>query len=140
MDVRVRNLAARQHDVAAAWQLQELGLGRKNIDHASDRLGWRILHPGVYCFTNAPLSQEQRWMAAALSTPATFLSHASAASCYGFRPIESPFETVVRRGSGGPRRMGDLLVFRSTTLDGETTRHNGIPITTGARALIDLAP
>ena len=47
---------------------------------------------------------------------------------------------VTRPGSGGRRRLGGVLVLRSTTLRGDTTRLNGIPITTGARTLIDEAP
>lgn len=45
---------------------------------------------------------------------------------------------VTRPGAGGRRRHGRLLVFRSTTLDGETTRHLGIPITTPERTLADI--
>jgi very-short-patch-repair endonuclease len=33
-----------------------------------------------------------------------------------------------------------VLVFRSNCLEGELTRHTGIPITTAARVLVDLAP
>src|SRR5690349_5227409 len=133
MDVRVRTLAARQHDVVAGWQLGDKGLGRKAIKHAARHHGWRIVHPGVYCLTSAPITREQRWVAATLTARRTFLGHASGGSCWGFRPIDPLFETVVRPGSGGPRRMGDVLVMRSTTLAGETTTHNGIRITTGAR-------
>ncbi len=45
----------------------------------------------------------------------------------------------MRPGSGGPRRMSGITVYRSSTLDGETTDHNGIPITTAPRVLLDLA-
>jgi hypothetical protein len=45
---------------------------------------------------------------------------------------------VTRPGSGGPRRLGRVLVCHSKTLAGDTTRHEGIPITTAARTLIDV--
>jgi very-short-patch-repair endonuclease len=99
-----------------------------------------VVHPGVYALTHAPLTARQRWIAATLITPDTVLSHASAAACWGFRPFEPPFETVTRPGSGGPRRVGGLLVARSKTLDGDVTRHEGIAITTAERTLVDLAP
>lgn len=47
---------------------------------------------------------------------------------------------MTRPGSGGRRRIGALLVARSTTLEGQTTHKDGIPIVTAPRALVDLAP
>src|SRR4029079_11340519 len=51
---------------------------------------------------------------------------------HGLGVLESgrPFETVTRLGSGGPRRLGGLVAYRSSTLDGERTLLHGIPITT----------
>jgi hypothetical protein len=48
-------------------------------------------------------------------------------------------ETITRPGSGGPRRHGSVLVFRSTTLEGDCERLRGIPITSVPRTLLDLA-
>lgn len=134
MDVRA--LAAAQVDIVAGWQLRDLGWSTKAVERRLER-GWRVVHPGVYALTQAPLTQRQRWMAATLTAPGTVLSHASAAACWGFRPLVAQFETVTRAGSGGPRRLGDLLVMRTRHL--ETTTHDGIPITTPERTLIDLA-
>jgi hypothetical protein len=139
MDVRIRQLAAGQADVVAAWQLLSAGLTRRMVDDRVARWGWRVVHPGVYALTSAPLTRRQLWIAATLTAPDTVLSHASAAACWGIRPFEGRFETVTRPGSGGPRWLGGVLVRRSTTLDGDTTYHEGIRITTGARTLIDLA-
>ncbi len=49
------------------------------------------------------------------------------------------FETVTRPGSGGPRRHGSILVYRSSTLEGDCTTLRGIPITSVERTLLDLA-
>ena len=68
------------------------------------------------------------------------LSHGSAGACFGFYRFDRGYEVVTRNGSSGRRRHGRLLVCRSTALDGNTTCHMGIPITTAARVLIDLAP
>ena len=110
------------------------------VDHQVAHERWRVVHRGVYALSAAPLSRRQRWMAATLTLPKTYLSHASAAACWGFRPFDGTFETVSRPGGGGPRQIAKLLVSRSRTLSGDTTRHLGIPITTPARTLIDLAP
>jgi predicted transcriptional regulator of viral defense system len=139
MDALVRDLAARQADIVAAWQLLAAGWTRAMIDHHVKDHRWRVVHAGVYALTQAPLSRRQRWFAASLTSPDSFLSHASAGACHGFRPWEGSFEIVTRPGTGGPRRFGDVLVCRSTTLDGETTRLDGIAITTAARTLVDLS-
>jgi very-short-patch-repair endonuclease len=139
MDVRVKKLAAGQADLVAGWQLEAMGWSRKRIDHRVARWGWRVVHRGVYALTSAPLTQHQKWLAATLTTPDSVLSHASAAACWGFRTAASRFETVTRPGSGGRRRLGGVLVMRSATLDEDTTTHDGVRITTGARTLIDVA-
>lgn len=138
MDAHLQRLAAAQVDVVAAWQLIARGWTWKAIEHRARRGGWRTVHSGVYVLTQAPLTQLQRWMAAALTAPDTYLSHLSAAACWGFHSGGAAFETVTRVGSGGPRRLGGLLVRRSNRLAGETTLCNGIPITTPARTLIDI--
>jgi very-short-patch-repair endonuclease len=139
MDVHLQRLAATQVDVVAAWQLMACGWTRKQIRHRARRDGWRIVHAGVYALTYAPLTAVQRWMAAALTAPDTYLSHLSAAACWGFHVTKMGVETVTRLGSGGPRRLGRVVVRRSHQLAGETTLCGGIPITTPARTLIDIA-
>ena len=98
------------------------------------------MYPGVYALTPAPLTQRQRWLAATLTSPHTFLSHSSAGGCHGYWEHRGGFEIVTRPGAGGPRQVGKLLVFHSTTLDGHTTTKDAVPITTAERTLIDLAP
>ncbi len=139
MDVHLRELAAAQADVVAAWQLLARGWSREAIKHHFAHAGWQLVHRGVYALTHAPLTQVQLWMAAALTAPDTFLSDRAAAACWGFHHTAAPGESVVRLGSGGPRRFGAVLVRRSKTLVGETTRCNGVPITTPVRTLIDIA-
>src|SRR3954447_6958637 len=134
--MEVRALAADQADVVAGWQLRGLGWSTKAVERRLER-GGRVVHPGVYALTQSPLTRHQLWMAATLSAPGTALAAASAGACWGFRPWESSFEVVVREGSGGPRRMGGLLVMRTSAM--ETTVRDGIPLTTPERTLIDLA-
>lgn len=75
-----------------------------------------------------------------MSAPGRFLSHASAAAANGFRQWSGAFGVVTSAGSGGPRRRGSLLVCRATTLEGNTSTLNGLPITTVERVVADLAP
>jgi hypothetical protein len=140
MDSDVRALAARQADAVAVWQLRAAGWTEGKVRHHMGAGGWRRIHPGVYVLNSSPLSRRQLFFAAVLTAPGTVLSHGSAAACYGFHRFLRPYEVVTRPGHGGRRRHGGVLVFRSISLDGEVTQHMGIPITTAARVLVDLAP
>lgn len=140
LDPHLRRLAATQDDVVAAWQLRESGWSAKKVRHHAETRGWHPLHRGVYLLTNAPATRRQLWFAAVLTVPGTALSHGSAGACYGFYRFDRGYEVVTRPGRGGRQRHGALLVFRSGCLDGDLARFMGIPITTAARVLIDLAP
>jgi predicted transcriptional regulator of viral defense system len=137
-DVRLMELAARQHRCVARRQLLALGYSQRGIEHrlAGGRLV--AVFDGVYAV--APLGDERRtlWMAATLTAPGTVLSHASAGAAFAFRPFNAPFETVTRPGSGGPERKDGVLILRTRVI--EATTLDGIPITTPERTLVDLAP
>jgi very-short-patch-repair endonuclease len=137
IDRELMRLAARQDDVVAVWQLAQMGWTTKAIRHRT--AGFRRLHDGVFITAQAPPSERQRWRAASLSTPTTTLSRASAGACWAFRPFGGRIETVTRPGSGGPTRIGTLAVFRSVTLASDVTTRFGMPITTPARTLLDIA-
>ena len=97
------------------------------------------MHRGVFLLTSSAPTRKQLWWAAALTSPNSFLSHGSAGACFGFHRFNRGYEVITRPGHGGRRRHGDVLVFRSKTLEDEVTRFEGIPITTAARVLVDLA-
>lgn len=73
-----------------------------------------------------------------LTALGTVLSHISAAA-WDLWSLPRRFETVTRPGSGGPRRHGKLIAYRSSTLSGECTWRRGVAITSVARTLLDLA-
>src|SRR4051812_21603586 len=128
MDSRLRMLASRQADVVAAWQLRAGGWSAQKVSHHARHGGWRVIHPGVYVLTSAPLRPEQLWFAAVLTAPDSALSHGRGGGCYGFYSFERGYEVVTRPGRGGRGRLGGVLVFRSKCLDGALTRHAGLPI------------
>jgi len=132
--------AATQFNRISRTQLRAVGLGDRAIEHRVARGRLVSVETGV--FAVAPLLEHDdwgRWMGATLTAPGTVLSGVSAAAAYGFWSLPRNFETVTRPGSGGPRRHGGILVFRSQTLTGDTTQLRGIPITSPARTLLDLA-
>lgn len=138
-DVRLVQVLGRQEDLVAWWQLRDLGWRPKVIDGWARRHGWRIIHNGVYAAFRGPLTRRQRWIAAILTAPGTYLCGLSAAAAYGFHEWAGCYETVVRAGSGGRRRYPGLLVARSSTLEGATDVFEGLRVVTAERALVDLA-
>jgi hypothetical protein len=139
-DVRIAELAGRQFNRVSRQQLLELGLSEKAIE-SRVRAG-RLVRAEEGVFAVAPLLEYDEWgfwMGATLTTPESFLSHASAAAARGFWSMSRPLETVTRPGSGGPRRFGEVLVYRSVVLEGDCTEYRGVPMTSVSRTLLDLA-
>ncbi|HKH40217.1 MAG TPA: type IV toxin-antitoxin system AbiEi family antitoxin domain-containing protein [Solirubrobacterales bacterium] len=138
-DAQIAELAGRQFNRISRRQLFDLGLSEKAITYrvAAGRLV--AVEQGVFAI--APVLEDDwgRWMAATLTAPGSVLSHTSAAVGWGLLSVPRWVECVTRPGSGGPRRHGGVLAFRSSTLDGDMTERRGIPITSVARTLLDLA-
>jgi very-short-patch-repair endonuclease len=132
----LRELAARQAGCVASWQLRRAAWSWDAIRHRTR--GLRRLHDGVFLTGDAPVTRLQRWWAAALTAPGSVLAFASAGAAYEMRPWDGGFEVIVRRGTGGPRRQGELLVCKTTFVQATTLR--GLPITTPERTLADLWP
>ena len=137
----VWKLAARQHGVVARHQLLELGYSAQSIKH---RVAKGRLHPawrGVYALGRPQLGRHGTWMAAVLSCgPHAALSHESAGALLEILAVEgncievSVPEHVARRG-----RPGIAVHRRAKLAPSELTEHRGIPVTTPARTLVDLA-
>jgi hypothetical protein len=138
-DVRLLELLERQWNRVTLAQLEALGFTRRDVNYRVETGRLRAVHRGV--FAGRPLIDDPRgrWMAATLTAPETYLSHASSGALNGFWDRPRALEMVTRPGNGGPRRLDGLLVRRSLTLAGNTTTVDGIPTTTPERALIELA-
>jgi hypothetical protein len=140
LDVRLLELLESQWNRASLAQIEALGLSQGDVAYrvATGRL--RAVHEGV--FAGRPFLDDERgrWMAATLTAPGTCLSHASSAALHGFWDRRRHMEMVTRPGSGGPRRIDGLFVYRSATLNGNTMTVDGIPTTTPERAIIEMAP
>jgi hypothetical protein len=138
-DVCVSVLAEGQFNRFSRTQLYALGIGDDAIDHRVATGRWTIVEQGVFAI--APVLEDDwgRWMGATLTAPGSVLSRGSAGAAWGFAVAPRGFITITRPGSGGPRRLGGIREYRSSTLEGECERLNGIPITSVPRTLLDLA-
>ena len=139
-DLFIARLAARQYGVVALWQLAEIGL---DADAAHNRLRcgrFHQVHVGVYAVGHPVLGRHGRWMAAVLAYgPAAVLSYRDAAALWRVRrdarrAIDVTADRYTRNARPGidlhrPRRFDPL----------DATTHEGIPVTTVARTLVDLA-
>jgi very-short-patch-repair endonuclease len=100
----------------------------------------RRLYQGVYAVGHDRLRREGRWLAAVMACGAgAALSHRDAAALWELRQSNSALIDVIVPSQNGRRRPG-IRIHRSARLraDEVTVRH-GIPVTTVARTLLDLA-
>jgi len=137
IDAQLAALAARQHGVVARRQLVELGLGRRAIGHRIDVGRLHPIHRGVYAVGHRPRTSEAAWMAAVLVADGAVLSHRSAAALWGIRRNDRT--AVEINVPNALRRRTRLEIHQARLQTDEITTHNGIPVTTPARTLLDLA-
>jgi hypothetical protein len=137
LDRTIAALAARQHGVVSRDQLFRLGMGRGAIERRIQRSRLHPIHRGVYAVGHPQISREGHWMAAVLACGEdAVLSHRSAAALWGIRQYSGRIEITVP----SPRRSGRLVIARRSQLQpDEITAERGIPTTTVARTILDLA-
>lgn len=134
----IAEIAERQHGVVARWQLLGLGVGRGAIARRLEADRLHLIHRGVYAVGHRRITQMGWWMAAVLACgPDAVLSHRSAAVLWGIlEGSPTRVDISVPRQRGG--RDGVRLHLASLDEDERTVRA-GIPVTTVARTLLDLA-
>jgi predicted transcriptional regulator of viral defense system len=132
-------LARRQWGVVSRAQLATLGLGRGAIDGRLRAGRLRRVHRGVYAIGGAALPREGRHLAAVLAYgPGAVLSHTSAAVHWGLLAYDAPRPEVTAPAS----RTGvpGIRLHRTHSLDArDATDHRGVPVTTVAKTLLDVA-
>jgi hypothetical protein len=134
----VAALARRQHGVAEHGQLIRLGLSPSAIGRwvADGRL--HRVHRGVYSVGHRLLTAHGRWMAGVLACGrSAVLSHQCAAALWDLLRSSSPKVHVTSSGRGSPRGLNVHRVRRLHPED--CTVVDGIPVTTVARTILDLA-
>jgi len=140
-DRRVADRAARQHGRIRFDQIVACGLDDAAVARRV-RKGWlHRVHHGVYAVGHRGATLDAQFMAAVLAGGEdAHLSHwASCALAELVRWDDRPVDVTVR-GSAERRRPG-IRFHRARSLDPrDTTRLHGIPCTTPARAILEIAP
>ncbi len=139
VDLVIGRVAGRQHGVVTAGQLRSLGVGRGGLEH---RLRRGLLHPmhrGVYLWGTPVRSLLARAQAAVLACGEDArLSHDTSAALQGFRPHPAgPLDVTV---PGRHVRVRGVRTHESAVPAAECRTVAGLPVTSPARALLEIAP
>lgn len=138
MEQRLARIAKLRHGVVTRQEILQAGVTAKEIE-------WRLRngsllreHPGVYRVGHRAPSVEARYMAAvAACGEGAFLSGRAAGWLLGILKGPPPPPEVTGKTR---RRVPGVRTRRSRCLArGDTTTWRGIPVTTPARTLVDLA-
>jgi very-short-patch-repair endonuclease len=134
----IADLAAPQHGVVSRAQLLDAGLGPRAVEHRVETGRLHRLHRGVYAVGHRPPSPLTRVMAAVLACgPDAVASHLTAAALWD---IHGRHGAPIHVTAPTSRRHPGVRLHRSGTLtSADVTTHYGIPVTTAARTLLDLA-
>ena len=98
------------------------------------------MHRGVYAVGHRRLRREAHWLAAVLACgEGAVLSHAAAAALWALRQSAATLIDVIVPWAAPARRPGIRVHRRASLRADEVTTHDGIPVTTPARTLLDLA-
>jgi very-short-patch-repair endonuclease len=133
----VATLADRQHGVVASWQLTAIGLGEGAIRYRAKAGRLHRIHRGVYAVGYRKLTRQGHRMAAVLAYgPDAVLSHRSAAAHWGIGSAAYKTDVTTPQSK---RSRGMIRAHTSALHPEDRTVHDGIPVTSVARTILDLA-
>jgi very-short-patch-repair endonuclease/predicted transcriptional regulator of viral defense system len=136
-DQVIAALAAGQHGVVSRRQLLDAGMTRPMVERRLASRHLVPLHRGVYAIGHDRLTRDGHWFAAVLATgPGAALSHREAAALHELRPAS---RSTVDVTVAAQRRVPGVRVHRAKLDPEDVTTVVGIPVTTVARTLVDLA-
>jgi very-short-patch-repair endonuclease len=138
VDRALADLAKRQHGIAARSQVLGLGVAGNTVDRwiRSGRL--HRLHPGVYAVGHTAITRRGTWMAAVLASGSGgVLSHRTATALFGIWGSGTGELHVTVPWKG--RSTRSIHRHFSVLPDDEREIVDGVPVTSAARAVLDLA-
>jgi len=139
-DAAIGELAARQHGVVSLGQLKLVGLSASAVrDRVHAGRLYRI-HRGVYAVGHERLTGHGRTMAAVLAYgPHAMASHRAAGGLHGLRQDNSAKTDISLPLQSARPRPGINAHASPSLRPSDVTKRHGIPCTTVARTLLDLA-
>jgi predicted transcriptional regulator of viral defense system len=132
-------IASRQHGRITLAQLRDAGIGRGSVEKAVHSARLHRLFDGVFAFGHvAPSANGDRTAAVLRCGSESALGLRSAAALHEIR-MDDPWPVEVVGPTGRGRGVDGIRVQRSPLPDHHRVRVNGIPVTSVARTLADLA-
>jgi len=132
-------IAARQRHLVTLEQFLGCGFTPSGVRRRVQSQRLFRVHSGVFSLVPPPLDQRQCWLAAVLACgPGALLSDMPAAMLLGMAPEASITPQVSVPGDRGRSREG-IVVHRRTIAIPDRSAKSGIPCTSAARALLDVA-
>jgi predicted transcriptional regulator of viral defense system/very-short-patch-repair endonuclease len=132
------DLAKQQHGVVSARQMLELGYARATLGVWAQAGKLHRIHRGVFAVGHEPLSWEGRLVAAVLANEPAVASHKTAAWIWEllrWRPGGFHLSAPTRR-----HRREPIVVHFARLAPEDRAIVDGIPVTSLARTMLDLAP
>jgi very-short-patch-repair endonuclease len=124
----------------ARRQLLALGFNAREIEHRVARGRLHLVMRGVYAVGWPALTRERRWMAAVLACgEGAVLSHRSAAALWGIGAERPGVVDISVRRRAELKRPGLHVRRRLSLRAADMTSRKGIPVTSPAQTLVDLA-
>jgi predicted transcriptional regulator of viral defense system len=139
IDKAIAALARKQHGYIKRSQLLELGLTARAIEYRIE-IGRLIpVYAGVYAVGHVPLGQEARAHAAVLACgDGAVVSHQSAAALWKY---VKHWPTRIEVTAPTDRHRKGITAHRTKTLTrDDIDRQLGVPVTSPARTVFDMAP
>jgi very-short-patch-repair endonuclease len=133
-------LALAQHGAFARWQLLPRGVGINAIKHRLRNGDWLQFTPGVYGLTSARATYERRlWVGWLAVGPDALVSHEAAAQLHRVPKVVRN-RVVLINAHGWHHRLPGIFVHQlDDVLSDHRTAIDGLPVTTPARTVVDLA-
>lgn len=140
-DTVLAYFAERRFGVVARWQLVEAGLTRGVIARLLTSRRLVRIYDEVYAIGHRQLRPEGHRLAAVLAGgPGAVLSHRSSAEALGLlADRRTRADITLPPGHARGRRQAGLVVHRSRLAEADRTEVDGIPCTSVARTLVDIA-
>jgi len=141
IDWAIAEIAGEQHGVVSRAQLLAIGVSATAIDWRLKRGRLHRVHRGVYLVGHAAAPQRAPEMAAVLACGSrSLVSHRSAAVLWALISAPGLDYVEVTVADLGNRVRPGIRVHRTTSLDRRDLRRlDGIPVTSPARTLLDIA-
>jgi putative AbiEi antitoxin of type IV toxin-antitoxin system/uncharacterized protein DUF559/transcriptional regulator with AbiEi antitoxin domain of type IV toxin-antitoxin system len=139
-DLRISADATAQGGVVSLGQLEAAGLGQRGASHRARRGQLHRVHHGVYAVGHRSLGRVGLLRAALLACgEGALVSHKTSAALWGLSDKQPVLIDVTVRGQAGRKIEGIRCRRCRYPLPEEVAAWQGVPCTTPARTLVDLA-